>query len=157
MPELIAAAGPEITETYIDFLTATIRNRNTRQAYARACWQFFDWCAAHGLQLTTVRPFQIDWLFDVAESRVLSIMVGGIWCGVRALVKCRRRTILAAFLLLHHPVGLATCGEALVCSKLNPPPNALEGAVTSQNYTFIYASYYERDLPTMILLQSTLL
>jgi len=60
MPELIAAAGPEITETYIDFFTATIRNRNTRQAYARACWQFFDWCAAHGLQLTTVRPFQID-------------------------------------------------------------------------------------------------
>jgi hypothetical protein len=25
-PELIAAAGPEVTETYIDFFTATIRN-----------------------------------------------------------------------------------------------------------------------------------
>lgn len=74
-------------------------------------------------------------------------MVGRIWCGVRTLVECRRRTILAAFLLLHHPVGLATGGEALVCSKLNPTPNALEGAVTSQNYTFIYASYYERDPP----------
>jgi hypothetical protein len=36
IPELIAAAGPEVTETYIDFFTATIRNRNTRQAYARA-------------------------------------------------------------------------------------------------------------------------
>jgi hypothetical protein len=46
IPELIAAAGPEVTESYIDFFTATIRNRNTRQAYARACWQFFDWCAA---------------------------------------------------------------------------------------------------------------
>src|SRR5271166_1682374 len=33
IPELIAAAGPEVTETYIDFFTATIRNRNTRQAY----------------------------------------------------------------------------------------------------------------------------
>jgi|SRR5271165_4384694 len=42
IPELIAAAGPEVTETYIDFFTATIRNRNTRQAYARAGWQFFD-------------------------------------------------------------------------------------------------------------------
>jgi len=30
IPELIAAAGPEVTETYIDFFTATIRNRNTR-------------------------------------------------------------------------------------------------------------------------------
>src|ERR1700738_4826783 len=48
IPKLIAAAGPEVTETYIDFFTATIRNRNTRQAYARACWQFFDWCAGHG-------------------------------------------------------------------------------------------------------------
>jgi hypothetical protein len=26
---LIAAAGPEVTETYIDFFTATIRNRST--------------------------------------------------------------------------------------------------------------------------------
>jgi hypothetical protein len=37
IPELIAAAGPEVTETYIDFFTSTIRNRNTRAAYARAC------------------------------------------------------------------------------------------------------------------------
>jgi hypothetical protein len=58
IPELIAAAGSELTETYIDFFTSTIRNRNTRAAYARACWQFFDWCAAHDPELTTVRPFQ---------------------------------------------------------------------------------------------------
>ena len=56
LPELIASAGPEVTETYIDFFTSTIRNRNTRAAYARACWQFFEWCAAHSLELTTVRP-----------------------------------------------------------------------------------------------------
>jgi hypothetical protein len=42
LPELIAAAGPEVTEAYIDFFTATIRNRNTRAAYARACWQFLN-------------------------------------------------------------------------------------------------------------------
>ena len=47
IPELVVAAGPEVTETYIDFFTATIRNRNIRADYARACWQFFDWCAAH--------------------------------------------------------------------------------------------------------------
>src|SRR5258707_9417416 len=65
IPELIAAAGPEVTETYIDFFTATIRNRNTRAAYARACWQFFDWCAAHGLELTSVRPFHVAaWIED---------------------------------------------------------------------------------------------
>ena len=57
IPELIAAAGPEVAETYIDAFAATIRNRDTRQAYARACRQFFDWCAAHSLELTSVRPF----------------------------------------------------------------------------------------------------
>jgi hypothetical protein len=37
LPELIASAGPEVTETYIDFFTSTIRNRNTRQAYGQCC------------------------------------------------------------------------------------------------------------------------
>jgi hypothetical protein len=70
IPQLIAAAGPEVAETYIDFFTATIRNRNTRQAYARACWQFFDWCAAHGLELTTVRPFHVSaWIEDFPGSK----------------------------------------------------------------------------------------
>ena len=70
LPELIAAAGPEVTETYIDFFTSTIRNRNTRLAYARACWQFFDWCRAHGLELTTVRPFHVAaWIEDFPGSK----------------------------------------------------------------------------------------
>ena len=70
IPELIAAAGPEVTETYIDFFTAAIRNRNTRLAYALACWQFFDWCRAHGLELTTVRPFHVAaWIEDFPGSK----------------------------------------------------------------------------------------
>jgi hypothetical protein len=32
IPELIAAAGAQVTETCIDFFTSTIRNRNTRAA-----------------------------------------------------------------------------------------------------------------------------
>jgi hypothetical protein len=65
-----SAAGPEVTETYIDFFTSTIRNRNTRAAYARACWQFFEWCAAHSLVLTTVRPFHVAaWIEDFPESK----------------------------------------------------------------------------------------
>jgi hypothetical protein len=40
-PDLVAAAGPRATDAYIEFFTATIRNRNTRLAYARACYQFF--------------------------------------------------------------------------------------------------------------------
>jgi len=64
-----STAGPEVTESYIDFFTATIRNRNTRAAYARACWQFFDWCAPHGLELTSVRPFHVAaWIEDFPGS-----------------------------------------------------------------------------------------
>ena len=69
IPELIAAAGPEVTETYIDFLPPRSATGN-RQAYARACWQFFDWCAAHGLELTTVRPFHVAaWIEDFPGSK----------------------------------------------------------------------------------------
>ena len=54
----------------IDFFTATIRNRNTRLAYARACWQFFDWCGAHGLELRSVRPFHVAaWIEDFPGSK----------------------------------------------------------------------------------------
>ena len=59
VPELVAAAGPRATDAYIEFFTATIRNRNTRLAYARACYQFFHWCQENGLTLDTVRPFHV--------------------------------------------------------------------------------------------------
>ena len=51
--------GPRATDAYIEFFTATIRNRNTRLAYARACYQFFHWCQENGLALDTVRPFHV--------------------------------------------------------------------------------------------------
>jgi hypothetical protein len=46
------------TDAYIEFFTATIRNRNTRLAYAR-CYQFFHWCQENGLTLDSVRPFHV--------------------------------------------------------------------------------------------------
>ena len=53
VPDLVAAAGPQAADT------ATIRNRNTRLAYARACYQFFHWARENGLTLDTVRPFHV--------------------------------------------------------------------------------------------------
>ena len=96
IPELIASAGPEVTETYIDFFTATIRNRNTRAAYARACWQFFDWCAAHGLELTTVRPFHVAaWIEDFpGPNRPLS----------KSSLRCGCCTIFWSFGKSHHRI-----------------------------------------------------
>jgi hypothetical protein len=47
IPELIAAAGPEGTETHIDFFTATTRNRNKPQHVRDSrnksrCWKNWD-------------------------------------------------------------------------------------------------------------------
>src|SRR3981081_1138277 len=74
-------------------------------------------------------------------------MGGCLWLSVRALVKGRRRTILAAFFLLHQPVGSATGEVAFDCSKFNPPANALGGLVNSPDYKFIYNSYFDRNPP----------
>ena len=41
LPRLVAAAGPDAARRFLEFFAATIRNRNTRMAYARAVGQFF--------------------------------------------------------------------------------------------------------------------
>jgi integrase/recombinase XerD len=58
-PKLIAAAGPEATQPFIEFFTANIRNPNTRKAYARAVVQFLDWSEKHQLDLKSLRPFHV--------------------------------------------------------------------------------------------------
>jgi hypothetical protein len=52
IPELIAAAGPELTETYIDFFTATIRNRTLDRHTLGLVGNVLI-----GAKLTSVRPF----------------------------------------------------------------------------------------------------
>jgi site-specific recombinase XerD len=39
--------------------TATIRNRNTRMAYARAVRQFFDWCDERRLKLADIEAISV--------------------------------------------------------------------------------------------------
>ena len=47
LPAIIAGAGEKAGKRFIEFLTATIRNGNTREAYARAIGDFFAWAARH--------------------------------------------------------------------------------------------------------------
>jgi hypothetical protein len=44
---------------FIGFLTVTIRNRNTRMAYALAVKRFFDSCDEHHLGLEDIEPIAI--------------------------------------------------------------------------------------------------
>jgi|SRR5579863_1850772 len=41
--------SPSAAKGFIDFFTATIRNRNTRRAYFKAASRFSEWCKARGL------------------------------------------------------------------------------------------------------------
>jgi hypothetical protein len=63
VPALIADAGEAAAWRYIDFFTANIRNPNMRTAYSRACGTFFIWCDERGLELGTIRPFDVATLY----------------------------------------------------------------------------------------------
>ena len=56
---IIRAQGERASRRFIEFFTATIRNRNTRMAYARAVKQFFDWCDDHRLKLEDVEAITV--------------------------------------------------------------------------------------------------
>jgi site-specific recombinase XerD len=60
LPRLIAAAGDGAVRRFLEFFAATISNRNTRAAYARAVFQFFAWCDRHRLgELADIEPLHI--------------------------------------------------------------------------------------------------
>src|SRR5438445_1803155 len=48
LPAAIGRAGESAAWRFSEFFTATIRNKNTRAAYAQAISQFFAWCEKHG-------------------------------------------------------------------------------------------------------------
>ncbi|MGH9398175.1 MAG: tyrosine-type recombinase/integrase [Terriglobia bacterium] len=59
LPSPIVNAGDNAAEKFIEFFTAQIRNRNTREAYARAVGQFRAWCEKRGLSLSAIRPVHV--------------------------------------------------------------------------------------------------
>lgn len=59
LPALIAEAGESACRRFLEFFTATIRNPNTRKAYARAVSAFFGWCDAHGVTLHQIEPIVV--------------------------------------------------------------------------------------------------
>ncbi len=58
-PAVIAHAGEGATRRFLEFFTATIRNRNTRVAYYRAARQFFEWCELRRVSLDQVCPMLV--------------------------------------------------------------------------------------------------
>ncbi|MFO1458712.1 MAG: tyrosine-type recombinase/integrase [Verrucomicrobiota bacterium] len=56
VPTLIADAGATASRRFLEFFTATIRNRNTRSAYASAVARFCRWCECRGFSLELIEP-----------------------------------------------------------------------------------------------------
>ncbi len=61
VPRLVAGAGEKAAQRFLEFFAVTIRNRNTRSAYIRACESFFAWCdAVAGLdELVDIEPIHV--------------------------------------------------------------------------------------------------
>jgi integrase/recombinase XerD len=58
VPAIIADAGDAAAKRFLEFFTATIRNANTRHAYARAVRDFFAWIGP-GLTLDAIEPVHV--------------------------------------------------------------------------------------------------
>lgn len=69
LPPVIAAAGEHASRKFIEFFTANIRNRNTRESYARAARRFFDWCSAHHIALQQLEPMLVaSYIEEIGQS-----------------------------------------------------------------------------------------
>jgi site-specific recombinase XerD len=60
LPRLVRSAGDRASRRFAEFFAATIRNKNTRLAYAQAIGQFFRWCDSRGFRsLDEIEPLVI--------------------------------------------------------------------------------------------------
>jgi site-specific recombinase XerD len=60
VPREIAAAGDQAARRFLEFFAATIRNKNTRQAYYRAVVRFFAWCDRHKIgEIADIEPLHV--------------------------------------------------------------------------------------------------
>lgn len=59
LPSLIEQAGEAAQRRFLEFFAAQIRNRGTREAYARAACRFFGWCDGRRLGLSDVQPLAV--------------------------------------------------------------------------------------------------
>jgi site-specific recombinase XerD len=68
-PVVHRGAGDRAAKPFLDFFAATIRNKNTRQAYYRARCRFFTWCDHHKLgTLADIEPLHVAAYIETMQS-----------------------------------------------------------------------------------------
>ena len=71
LPSAIREAGADAQRRFVEFFAANIRNPNTRLAYARAVWRFFEWCEERRVSLSDITPLHVS-LYVEERMRVAS-------------------------------------------------------------------------------------
>ncbi|MCY6494536.1 tyrosine-type recombinase/integrase [Leptolyngbya sp. GGD] len=59
LPPVIAQAGEETSRRFVEFFLVSIRNENTRTAYAQAVRQFLDWCEERSITFSAITSITI--------------------------------------------------------------------------------------------------
>jgi integrase/recombinase XerD len=59
IPPIVLRAGDDAVRRFVEFFTATIRNANTRAAYAHAVGQFLTWCGEQRIELHRITPIVV--------------------------------------------------------------------------------------------------
>jgi site-specific recombinase XerC len=60
VPVILADTGDRAAKRFLEFFATTIRNKNTRMAYYRACVRLFDWCEHHKIgTLADIEPLHV--------------------------------------------------------------------------------------------------
>ncbi len=59
LPVLVSQQGAKASYSFVEFFTNNLANDNTREAYARACYRFLEWCDTSGFTLETVHPVAV--------------------------------------------------------------------------------------------------
>ena len=85
LPAIIRAQGERTSRRFIQFFTATIRNRYTRMAYARAVKRFFDWCDEHHLGLEDIEPIAISAYIEELSAEIAKPSVKQHLAAIRQL------------------------------------------------------------------------
>lgn len=60
VPPVIQSAGSQASRRFLEFFTAQIRNRNTREAYHRALVDFLAWCQDRHCRLDQIEPILVS-------------------------------------------------------------------------------------------------
>lgn len=77
LPRIVAATNPKAPERFLEFFTVTIRNPNTRRAYARQVMQFLSWCEQRDIaDLAAIRPMQVAAYIEQHQAQPQTVKQG---------------------------------------------------------------------------------